>query len=271
MRMTEFPVLGEIKDEYTELRYAGNTRAEAVQKLMESYRCELEYGAEDDGLLFWIGLADAQHFHKELTEDVAAEAGKALDIISGYDWEISQSDIDRRKSKYQDAPMPEKKFGKPRPKFRCEWKIGDTYAYQMTSEEAKELGIQGKYVLFRKVSENDFDGKIVPIVTLTLWNREPFPPSAEDFSSAPLLKLERGGRMFSREDHFEYRTELLFKNKRQLNSLVFVGNFTNVPMPDDEIIFTRAGVILLTLPENIEKECCRYWRKHLYCQKMLNQ
>ena len=47
MRMTEFPVLGEIKDEYTEHRYAGSTREEAVKKLMNTYRAELEYGEDD--------------------------------------------------------------------------------------------------------------------------------------------------------------------------------------------------------------------------------
>ena len=121
------------------------------------------------------------------------------------------------------------------------------------------------------MSENDFDGRILPVVTLSLWDKEPFPSSEEEFSSVPLLKLERGGRMLSRKDYFEYRTELLFKSKSQLKPLVFVGNFANVPMPDDEIIFTRAGTILLILPETMEMKCCRYWRKHLKCQKMLHQ
>lgn len=269
MRITEFPVLGEIKDEYTEHRYAGSTREEAVAKLMDTYSNELEYGEDDDALLFWIGLADAQYFHKELTEDVAKKAIQALNAPIILEWEITPGDINRRKANYEKAPMMEKKFGKPRPKFRCEWAIGDTYAYQMSSDEAKELGIWGKYMLLRKVSEIDHCGHIIPIVTLTLWDKKPFPCNEEEFMQKPVLKIRSGGRNFSPRDKYEYRTEIIFTNKRQLMSipLTYVGKFIKVPMPDDEILFTNSGDVCITLPEMLEESCCVGWKVHLFCTK----
>ena len=273
MRITDFPILREIKDEYTEHRYAGSTREEAVAKLMDTYSNELEYGEDDDAYLFWIGLADAQYFHKELTEDVAEKAIQALNAPIMAEWEVAPGDINRRKANYEKAPMMEKKFGKPRPKFRCEWAIGDTYAYQMTSDEAKEYGICGKYILFRKVSEISFCDRVIPIVTLTLWDEEPLPSNEEELTKKPILKLCDGGRCSSPKDKFEYRAEILIKNKRQLASmaLTFVGNFLNVPMPNDEIIFTNSAMVTMISPEMLEHDCCIAYKMHQYCTEVLTQ
>lgn len=256
-------MLEEIKDEYVDLRQKGNDRASAVQKLMESYKYELEDPEEDDARLFWIGLADAQYYRKELTEEVAQKALIALDVVASNDWNVFPGDLNRRREHYAKAPMPEKSAGKPRPKFRCEWKIGDTFAYQMTSPEAKDLGIFGKYMLLRKVSELECgDGSSSPIVTVSLWDSEILPTSTEEFMRAPFLKLCNGGRNFSPEHNFEYRTEVVIKSRKQLGStpLIFVGNFLNVPMPLDEIVFTRPGEVLMLLLQIIEKELCLYWK-----------
>ena len=263
--MTEFPVLEEIKDEYVQLRQTGNDRAAAVLKLMESYKYELEDPEEDDAQLFWIGLADAQYYRKELEEDIAQKSLKALNVIAGYDWDICPGDLNRRREHYAKAPMPERKAGKPRPKFRCEWKIGDTFAYQLTSQEAKDLGIFRKYMLLRKVSELECgDGSSSPIVTISLWSKDTLPRNAEEFMSVPLLKLCNGGRNFSPKYNYEYRTEIVIKSRKQLMSipLLFVGNFPNIPMPADEIIFTTPGEVLLLILDMIEKELCDYWKMH---------
>ena len=263
MRMTDFPVLEEIKDEYIQLRQAGNSREDAVQKMMESYTDELQDAEEIP--LFWIGLADAQYFRTELSEDVAQKAISALDAFDSFGWGICSGDLNRRRDHYEKAPMPERNVGKPRPKFRCQWKIGDTFAYQLTGREAKELGIHGKYMLLRKVSEVEFgDGSLYPIVTVSFLGDRTFPTSDEAFMDSPLLKLQEGGRMFSPKDKFEYRTVIIIKNKKKLaeTPLQFVGNFMNVQMPTDEIIFTEAGVILMNHLELFETNFCLYWKRH---------
>lgn len=189
MRMMDFPVLEEIKDEYIQLRQTGNSREDAVRKLMGSYTDELL--DIEEAPLFWIGLADAQYFRKELSEDVAKKAMTALDNVGGFEWKICLGDLNRRRERYVKAPMPERNVGKPRPKFRCQWRIGDTFAYQLTGQEAKELGIHGKYMLLRKVSEVEFgDGSLYPIVTVSFLGDRTFPTSDEAFMDIPLLKLQ---------------------------------------------------------------------------------
>ena len=67
MRMTYFPILHEIKEDYIKFRQEGNSRDQAVTLLIHSYAREIALGKADDGHLFWIGLADAQYYRKELS------------------------------------------------------------------------------------------------------------------------------------------------------------------------------------------------------------
>lgn len=263
IRMTEFPVLEEIRSEYVELRQAGNNRALAVQKLTEAYEYELAEN-ENDAMLFWIGLADAQYFRKELTEDVAFRASEALDELEKLEWQIASCDLNRRREHYTKAPMPERKTGKPRPKFRCEWQIGDTFAYQLTSQEAKDLGIVEKYMLLRKVAELECAGGMYPVVTVSFHVGEHLPSNSEEFLSIPLLKLQEGGRCFSPRDKFEYRTVIFIKSLRQLHSLSlqYCGNFTDVPLPADEIVFNRFGETMISLADALEEDLCMYWERN---------
>ena len=60
MKLTDFPLYSEVKEEYLELRKIGKGRADVLKEMQVSYADELQLGAEDDALLFWIGLADAQ-------------------------------------------------------------------------------------------------------------------------------------------------------------------------------------------------------------------
>ena len=167
MRITEFPFLYDLKTEYPQLRREGCSREEAVKTLMERYNTELTIGAEDDGLLFWVGLADAQYQLKELSEEVAGKALEALDRIQETDWDVCKGDLERRRKKYAQAPMPERKVGKPRPPFCCDWKFGDTYAYQLKGPYAERMNLDGTYALLRTVHNTEWIGRIVPIVTIT--------------------------------------------------------------------------------------------------------
>lgn len=79
MRIGNFPLLDDIKKEYRELRLSGKGRQEAVEEMKKSYRNELTLGQDDDGLLFWVGLADGQYAGKELETEVAEQGRIALE------------------------------------------------------------------------------------------------------------------------------------------------------------------------------------------------
>ena len=221
--------------------------------------------------MFWIGLADAQYYRKELSSHVAEKALTALEKIQQGDWDLCVGDLDRRRKKYAEAPMPERKVGKPRPPFSCGWEFGDTYAYNLHGPGAKQIGIDGGYVLFRTLSTIDYDKKISPIVTVTFWGDKPLPTNSEEFSSVPISILEIGGRFGSPIRKFEYRTILLFKNMRQLTALnlEYVGNFQDVKLPEDEIIFQDPANTCLTLPELFDRDLCLYWEINDYCTPYL--
>lgn len=267
MRMSDFPVLEEIKEEYVQLRQQGNDRSAAVQKLMDSYGHELAEGM-GDAQLFWIGLADAQYSRKELTEETAQKALEALDRVSNYGWPITAGDLKRRREHYAQAPMPERKIGKPKAKFRCPWQLGDTFALKLTGQEAAELGIFGQCMLLRKVAELECSGGMYPVVTVSFCGREVLPNDSDSFLSLPLLKLQSGGRCFSPKDKFEYRTVVFIKSLRQLHSLPlqYCGNITDVPLPTDEIIFNRFGETMITLADTLEDDLIRYWKRNKFIE-----
>lgn len=267
MRLTDFPLIEEVKQLYMDLRRDGKNRTIATETLVKEYANEITIGTEDDGLQFWIGLADGQYQAKEITAEVAEKGLAALARLQALIPNITVGDIERRRAHYALAPMPEKRIRKAK-KFRCPWNIGDTFAYQLSGEDADELGIAGKYMLFRKVDEREFDkGRIVPMVTVSLWDGLPFPRTAQEFQSVPLLKICNGGRCGSPKEKYEYRTLITFRSFKQLSSLPlqFVGNFHDTAMPKDEIIFQDAGKCDLLLPERMNTLCCIFWKMHLYC------
>ncbi len=248
MRITDIPMIYEVKEAYIHYRKDGKSREEAVRALMEDYHNELTEGAEDDGLLFWIGLADGQYYRKELSQEVADKATAAINVFLDLGVSLAPGDLHRRIKKYKEAPMSEKKVGKPRPKFRCPWAIGDVYAYPLSGPDAEKEGIAGKYALLRKVDEHEgWDGRSFAVVTVTLWDTLPLPTTAEEFSREPLMVFRKGGRMFTPRDHAEYRAELLVSTLKQLRTAPFeyLGNFSNTPMPNNEIIFSFPGETLM--------------------------
>lgn len=267
MRLTDFPILEEIKEEYTKSRHDGNSRNEAVKQLMGSYQDEITQGYEDDGLLFWVGLADAQYACRELSQEVAEQGLAAIEKITHTDWNVTPSDLERRRKHYACAPMPERKGFQPSRKYRCTWQLGDTFAYRLSGPDAEANGLTGRYVLLRKVDELEFgDGRLLPVVTLTFWDEQSLPTNSLEFQRLPLYRME-SGRGMTPASLYEYRAELLLTSRKKLDklSLLFLGNFQNVKMPDDELIIRHPGFVMMLSPERLDLECCIWWKnRHRY-------
>ena len=265
MRITDFPMLFDIKKEYRNYREEGMGRSEAVNALMKDYHDELELGADDDGLLFWVALADAQYACRELSEEIAQKGLEAVEAISGTDWEITPGDLQRRRERYRTSQMPERASIKKPKRFRCRWQVGDTFAYKLSGPEVEACGIDGRYVLIRKVDEKEFlEGSTEPVVTFTLWDSEKLPENAQEFQRLPILKLENG-RLGTPKTHFEYRALLIISSARKLNKLQnqlkYLGNFKDIPMPENELIIDYPGYMYLISPERIDIGCTYFWKK----------
>lgn len=264
MRITDIDMLHDIKTEYRQLRENGMNRTNAVTEMMGRYQDELTWGQEDDGLFFWIGLADAQYALKELSEQVAQKATQSLRKLE--DMSIFPgSDIKRRRDWYAQAPMPERTSVRPPKRFRCQWELGDTFAYPLSGPQTEELGVSGAYILLRKVDEaENYDGRLLPVVTLTLWTEKELPQSTSQFNSAPLLKLASGRLGTPKGSSFDYRVEILFSNKKQLSDLRFCGNFADGTMPEDGVVFREPGCTLMLSPPRFFEGFCNYIKRHQY-------
>lgn len=271
MRITNFPMLSEIKEEYIKYRQDGQSRAEATQSLIHSYRNEITMGQDDDGLLFWIGLADAQYYRKELTAEAAQKASDALDRMEELKWDITPGDITRRRTHYAAAPMPERKVGKPRPKFRCSWNIGDVFAFKLVGEHSQKLGITGNYMLYQKVDEVEiFDGRIIPIVTLGFCHQS-LPGTADEFLDIPHLILSKClyGEL---KGKFSHKAQLVIDSNKQIerNCLQFLGNYPLREYPDDG----SPDIDTLLPLAVIEMLSCAFWEvdnyfRHLGAEEQL--
>lgn len=262
MKLADFPVLLEIKETYVKCRNSGYSRDDAVAQLQSAYEAEITCGAEDDAMLFWIGLADAQDFLKELSADIAMRGMVAIDAIEQSDLEVDPRELRRRRAGYALAPMPERtRLGKSQ-KFRCSWNIGDTFAHQLSGPEAKDCGLEGRYILIRKVDEFEFgDGKLYPVVTFTMWDHTPLPQNAEEFQRLPAMKLICG-RLGLPKSLYEYRAEIIVSSKRKLNAfpLVFLGNFQKVTMPPDEVTIPHPGAVMMVPLDRFDWHCCNFWK-----------
>jgi hypothetical protein len=262
MRIADIPLYSEIKECYIDYRKKGVRRDHVVVKLLEEYHDEVTLGADDDGIIFWIGIADGQYQLKELTLEVAQHAQNAIVRLESSDFGVSSCDLNRRKEHYAAAPMPEKHSFRKTRKFQCTWKIGDVFAYPLSGDDANTYGLSGQYALFRKVGENKTqDGRVLPVCTLTIWTDETLPESENDFVRHSPLRLGCG-RLGNPKNLYEYRFEMQFTRQNQVSSqpFAYLGNYPNVTMPDDEIIIDNSTFVLMMNPHQIEKEVCLYWK-----------
>lgn len=265
MRITYFEILGDVKTEYVRLRQDGKSRNAAVQILIAKYHDELSTGAEDDGLLFWVGLADAQYALKELSDEVSTRGLASLEQLKIAIPEITPGDIERRFERYACAPMPERSRVRPVKRFCCQWRIGDTFAYRLSGPNSKTTSEAEEYVLIRKVDESRLEGRLLPVVTLTHWKKPVLPLDEVEFQSTPILRL-CNGRLDSPQSTYEYRIEILFTSQKQVNDLdlQYLGNFPDAAIPEDEFYLPTPGCILMLSPKDIDKEL------EFYCYTLQN-
>lgn len=256
MKISDIPLISEVKDEYISLRQNMKSRALATQEVINKYQNELTVGICDDGLLFWIGLAEGQYTLNEITEDVSLRAVSSLEALARRGILIEPKDIIQCKIRYEQAPLEEKKLSHKR-KFACTWKIGDTFAYKISNLSQYGNELSQEFAIFRKVDDADFgDGRILPIVTLSLWSKLPLPSSLNEIARIPMLRNGYVKCGIHRNLRYTYRLLMLFTSQSQVKklSLQYLGNFPHIPSPDDEFIPDCVGEIFMIPPNQIDRK-----------------
>ena len=233
----------DIRGDYVDKLKRGKSNEEATKELIEENK-EIEGDFEEEAL-FWFALADTQWNYGRLLPEVKKKAlfflenekelerwreagGKKLNS-----WLKTLAEFRIKLN----SPLPEKKKISQYRFYQCPWKLGDMFAYQFSSEYSKERNFYGKYIVFRKVSEDTYwPGHIIPVVQVYKWISDEI-PQIEDVKTKVLLIQNFMPETLVHKPYIEpkYSIKLITTSKKMLpkNNLTFLGNFFG----DDLIVF----------------------------------
>lgn len=259
----------DVKDEFEELYNTGNTVQDITDKLMEDYKSVM--GDIDEEPLFWLALADTQWNLGVLLPCVKEKAlywiDKDSDFFNCQTIDMStkvkrRKTLDELQTKLLSSQPPAKKLVKKKI-YKCQWKLGDVFAYQLESELAKERGLYGRYFLIQKVDEGVWHpGHIVPIVYVKITRDTNLPLNIEEYDKLeyvqtwftkyedrffpidmrrPQEDIAEKSKMNYQVDEYgflpQYRAKLLNTSKRVIpTKLIYVCNFANAARPKKEFI-----------------------------------
>ena len=259
----------DVCDTFKEQYNDGKSSQEITEKLISEY--SVLFGDDDEEPLFWFALADTQWKFGVLLPEVKEKALYWIEKDRGVlrfqmIGKPSKTQRARKLDELRDrlnSPQPPVKKVKKKRIYKCQWNIGDVFAYKLESDLAKERGLYGRYFLIQKVDEGTwYPGHIVPIVYVKITKDTSLPSSEEEYN-----KLEYVQTWFTRyEDRFlpidmrrpqediaekskinyqvdeygilpQYRAKLLSTSKRVIpKKLIYVGNFVNTIRPPKEFI-----------------------------------
>jgi hypothetical protein len=240
-------VAQDVRDEYKELLKIGLSNEEATKKLINDNKGLID--DVDDGPIFWFALADTQWKLGRLLPEVK---DKAIQYIQDGEHVKTWFDQDpklglKRKTTLDElmnqlnTQMPETKKISPYKYFRNDWKIGDTFAYQLNGEHSKANGLEGRYIVIHKIDDFELkkgiDKDIFPIVYLKLTCDSNLPIDLTDIEQSEFIRKNRN---FGKKK-FEYRSFVWETSNRFFNKLTYLGNYSITP-PSDEFIQKHAGI-----------------------------
>lgn len=248
----------------------GKSNEEVTNALIEGYQDVIS--DIDDAPIFWFALANTQWELGRLLTIVNENALKWLSEGSNLRrWEEDEPKeaitrkkvLEELKQKLNSPMPPEKKISKYK-LYKCEWKIGDVFAYKLDSDYAKERGIYERYFLFQKVDETIcHPGHIIPIARVKITKDEVLPKKEEEFNELEYVQTaftkyedrflpfnmqrsmeeqlaEKSKIKFEVDEYGflpEYRLRLFNTSKRIIpKKLIYIGNFPNILPPSKEFI-----------------------------------
>ncbi len=259
----------DVKEQFEEQLRKGRDVEEVTLELIQEYE-----GIENDRseeCAFWLALADTQWTWGVLLPYVKNQAMLLLEKGGDLEcWQNEPSTIQlQRKRVLLDLqynllqPQPPKKKPVKRRVYRCEWKIGDVFAYRLEGKLAREKGLYGRYLLIQKVDEGTwYPGHIVPIVYIKITGDNKLPTTLEEYNQLEYVQtsftkyedrfLPLDGRRLQEDieeksklnyvvDEFgflpEYRILLLNTSKKVIPSkLIYIDNYMGAVPPQKEFI-----------------------------------
>ena len=297
----------DIKIKYKYKLHMGKSDIEAIKEILEEYKDFLRDAQYVP--LFWFAIADTQWNLGRLKEDVKNEALKYIE--QGTDLERWKKDeklykkrkdvLEKLKEKLLSPQPKEKKISKYR-LYRCEWSNGDTFAYQLKSEFAKENNLDGIYLIIQKTGEQEYYiGHIIPLVRIKLTKDKVIPKTEKEindleyiqtdacpferrlwgFSADKPIEEQIAGKTFETDEYGllpEYILSLIITSKNMYkNQLIYLGKYENIEPPKKEFIPLNEASLPLVEWKELEEEVIKMYFGHnkrkyqLYNKKENNQ
>jgi hypothetical protein len=151
----------DVKDSFEGLLADGCAPDEITEKI-KSLNQEL-LRDEEDSVIFWLVLADLEWKNNALDNEVLQKALEYIDIhtseMSGVTSIYSKRLLLALKKRL--LKEPSKTSTSKKAPCRCQWLIGDVFAYPITSNEAVDIGLGGEYFLIQKIGEYEDSKKIL--------------------------------------------------------------------------------------------------------------
>lgn len=231
----------DIRVDYTDKLRRGKSNEVATKELIDQ---NSDVGGDlEEEALFWFALADIQWSYGRLLPEVKEKALLFLEQEKQWErWkEIGEKEhnewintVNALKEKLN-LPLPKKKKISEYRFFQCSWELGDVFAYQLSSEYSKGKNLCGKYVIFRKISEDTlWPGHIVPVVQVYKWISERIPQINEVKTKDLLIMNFLPETLIYKPDIKPgYYIKLLTTSKKMIpeNNLTYLGN-----LPGDDFI-----------------------------------
>ena len=226
-----FPLIYDVKQEYIRYRRRGESREQAVDNVLKGYHRELS--DTDDAPQIWIGLANVMASKCELTADYLKKAELAFkELLFSYPEINVHLQIEMNRICRKELLGPEAKYSLKR-NFDPKWEIGDTFAYRLYGEYPRKYGLDGYYILLRKINTIlDDDGNLKQQLYLTLCTADFIPKTTEQLEHLGYLPLN------STENGYEYRAVVQVPNQRKLDqyNIKKIGCFPDVAPPKAEVL-----------------------------------
>jgi len=257
-------VAQDVKDEYLDLLKRGIKSTEATKKVVSRNQDTLD--DTDDAPTFWLTLADLQ-WEYGILED--AVKNTALHYLNSDDiserWECINPKLAIKRKKALSSLKEKLLSTNPSPKkisitkiYRCQWKLGDVYAYPLLSDYAKEKGHYGEYFVFYKIGETTcHPGHIIPVVWAKITKGGRLPTNVDEFNELEFIQTrttryedrffpfsgrrsmeeqiaEKSQKQYFRDEygHLPHHQMAIANTSKRIipKSLVYLGNFEG-PIP----------------------------------------
>lgn len=183
----------DVRDAYIE--FAQNGDISNAYKLLKKEFSDV-FGSDEEPL-FWYALAETQWQYGELSEEVKQNALNWINQKGGLELFEGSKKVDAWLSTLASlqekliSPYPQKtkKHILPKPYVTNPWNTGDYYAYLFHTRDAQLKGLNGKYIVFKKIGDAYGYKSVIHSVIEVYEKLFDHVPHIDELSSVRILPL----------------------------------------------------------------------------------